>query len=566
MKKFRQITLIAVLLCLTLTFAACGGIEVKFDIGDATLVSGDTSQKYKEGSPITAPTLQKDGYVFDGWDKDFSNPTEPMTINPLWKKLHTVTFDVADAAVDNSALLHQEIVDGKAATAPYPTRQGYMFDGWDTEFSAVTSDLTVKAKWKKVHTVTFEIGDDATANDPALLTQQVADGGSATLPTVARDKYNFLSWDTDVSHVTGDVVVKANWERKTFTSSELFKLVNPATVEIKTYRANDVYFGMGSGFFINQTGLLLTNYHVIENASSYKVTTSDEEEFIVTTVVAYDIEKDIAILQVNTNGKQVAYLDITPELPESGDAVYAIGSSLGLTGTFSSGIVSYVNREIDGVKYIQTTAPISEGNSGGPLVNEQGYVVGINSASYTEGQNLNLAVEISQYKTLKDVNMTPDAVFKKEATLKYWFGEVIAKETHLSGTTGQIVSNGSTVQSTIKDANDDDFYMVYTPDEVGVLLIMIKTENKNDKDVLYCSPIYTEGLDIDSGYWLPENYYMISLEDDGDGTEYITIMIVVPEDLVKASRTIGIGLGADRQVNYEMFMYMVTAEEAEAFT
>lgn len=571
MKKVLQILSVVTLLCATLMLAACG-VEVTFDIGDATLVSGELSQKYKEDSPVTAPEVEKDGYAFAGWDNDFSAPTEAMTVKPIWKKLHTVTFDIADATVADAALLSQKIVDGEGATAPEMTRDGYVFAGWDQEFSAVTGDMTVTAQWKKLHTVTFDL-DGGSADDEALLTQQVADGESATLPVATKDKYNFVKWDTDVSAVTGDVTVKAVWERKTFTSKEIFDLINPGTVEIKTYRLNGQYYGMGSGFFINEDGLLITNYHVIGNGREFKVLLSDGTEYTVSKVVSYDIDKDIAVLQVDTKGNKVPYLEIATELPVVGDAVYAIGSSLGLTGTFSSGIVSYVNRtikEIPGVNFIQTTTPISAGNSGGPLVDEHGYVVGINSASYTEGQNLNLAIEISQYLDLQKVDLTPEELFQKEGTLKYYFGEVIVKETEKSATTGQLVENGSTVQSTITSASDEDYYMVKTPSTEGVLLLMIEADSMAGLEDIegYYTPFYAKKANVDDKdtYAFPSYYYYSMVTDDDDGKTYLIAVLVIDNSVIEASNYVGVAIYADRVVNYEMFMYTITMDDLDNFT
>ena len=569
MKKFWQSASIAILMIAVLIFSACG-VKVTFDIGDATLVSGELTQKYKEDTPIVPPSLEKNGYVFVGWDKDFSAPTEEITVTPIWKKLHTVTFDIGeDGATENKSLLTQEIVDGESATAPEVSRDGYAFDGWDKDFSVVNEDLTVSAKWKKIHTVTFELLG-GTTDDTELLTQKIVDGEAPSLPKATKEKYNFIEWDADVSSVTSDMTVKAVWERKSFTASEIFKLINPGTVEIKTYRLNQVYFGMGSGFFINEDGLLLTNYHVIDNARAYQATMSDGTVYDITKVIAYDKDKDIAILQADTKGKKVPYLEIGTELPKVGDAVYAIGSSLGLTGTFSSGIVSYVNRTIDDipdVNFIQTTTPISSGNSGGPLVDEKGYVIGINSASYTEGQNLNLAVEISQYLDLKECNLTPEKLFVKEGTLKYFFGEVLVKEASISAG-GQVLENGSTVQSTITGETDDDYYLVKTPDREGFLLLMYSCDDKKDLEDLqdHYTLFYSKIAQRNGAVIIPYYFYGSDITDDNNGKEYLIVVAVIDKNLVERSKYIGVQNSADKKVEYEMFMYAVTAEEFEAIS
>ena len=566
MKKFWKTLSTAVLLCGLLMLSACG-VEVMFDIGDATLISGEVSQKYKEDTPIVAPVLEKEGYVFVGWDKDFSAPTEEMTVSPIWKKIHTVTFVLDGGQAVDEALLTQKIVDGEGAVAPEISREGYVFDAWDTDFSAITGDMTVTATWKKLHTVTFDLLG-GTSEDTELLVQTIVDGEDATLPTATKDRFNLVKWDADVSSVTGDMTVKAVWERKVFTSKEIFDLINPGTVEIKTYRLNHQYWGLGSGFFISEDGLLLTNYHVIEEARAYQVTTSDGTVYDVTRVVAYDIDKDIAILKVNTKGKKMPYLEIAPELPAVGDAVYAIGSSLGLTGTFSSGIVSYVNRtvkDIPNVNFIQTTTPISSGNSGGPLVNDKGYVIGINSASYTEGQNLNLAIEISQYRGIEEASLTPEELFQKEGKIRWYFGELIVQETGESKT-GQLLENGSTVHGTINDSKSD-YYMVEALEEESYMILMIKADSEEGlEDIAEGYTARYAKYDISRGsVVLPPIYYTGSIVEGEDGEMYFLAVIMLDEPYVSSCKYFGVGLRAQQKVEYEMYIYILTEDMLESF-
>ncbi|MBP3554625.1 MAG: trypsin-like peptidase domain-containing protein, partial [Clostridia bacterium] len=502
-----------------------------------------------------------------GWDKDFSAPTEEMTVSPIWKKIHTVTFVLDGGQAVDEALLTQKIVDGEGAVAPEISREGYVFDAWDTDFSAITGDMTVTAKWKKLHTVTFDLLG-GTSEDTELLVQTIVDGESATLPTATKDRFNLVKWDADVSSVTGDMTVKAVWERKVFTSKEIFDLINPGTVEIKTYRMNDQYYSLGSGFFIDEDGLLLTNYHVIEESRSYKVTLSDGTVYDVSEVVAYDIDKDIALLQVDTQGNKVPYLEIAPELPAVGDFVYALGSSLGLTGTFSNGIVSYVNRtvkDIPNVNFIQTTTPISSGNSGGPLVNDKGYVIGINSASYTEGQNLNLAIEISQYRGIEEASLTPEELFQKEGKIRWYFGELIVQETGESKT-GQLLENGSTVHGTINDSKSD-YYMVEALEEESYMILMIKADSEEGlEDIAEGYTARYAKYDISRGsVVLPPIYYTGSIVEGEDGEMYFLAVIMLDEPYVSSCKYFGVGLRAQQKVEYEMYIYILTEDMLESF-
>lgn len=174
------------------------------------------------------------------------------------------------------------------------------------------------------------------------------------------------------------------------TGEEIYEKIAPSTVEI-TAEGGDVS-SLGSGFYIDDKGTVATNYHVIEGCSSAFVTTYDGGIYPVTAVVGFNKELDIALLA--TAKQSSTPISVSAEPASTGEVVYALGSSLGLTGTFSEGLVSAAERKIDGIPYIQISAPISSGNSGGPLVNEKGEVIGITSAGFDDGQNLNLAIPI----------------------------------------------------------------------------------------------------------------------------------------------------------------------------
>ncbi len=165
---------------------------------------------------------------------------------------------------------------------------------------------------------------------------------------------------------------------------------------------------IGSGFFIDKN-LIVTNYHVIEDASEITVVTLDEVEHEVLFVMGYDADLDIAILAIN---ETYDALPLNQHEIEVGDTVYTLGSSLGLTDTFADGIITNKSREIEGVNFIQTNAAISPGNSGGPLLNEYGEVIGINTLYAENGQNLNFAININQiYQVSKSDPMSVDMFY-----------------------------------------------------------------------------------------------------------------------------------------------------------
>lgn len=176
------------------------------------------------------------------------------------------------------------------------------------------------------------------------------------------------------------------------TAEEIYTLVSSSVVEISGISVDSSI--TGSGFFCDEKGTVITNYHVIKNCKSASITLSTGATYNVTSVLGFDKNFDIAIL--STECKKSSPLKFRLSEINTGETVYVIGSSLGLSGSLSNGIVSSANRNINGNEYIQTTAPMSHGNSGGPLIDKKGDVIGIVSASFSEGQNLNLAIPIEK--------------------------------------------------------------------------------------------------------------------------------------------------------------------------
>ena len=190
---------------------------------------------------------------------------------------------------------------------------------------------------------------------------------------------------------------------KPLTAEQIYNNSKDCAVEIITYNKNNQELALGSGFVFSTDGKIVTNYHVIEKALSAKVYIG-ETAYTVNNVLAYDIDKDLAVLKIDAT--KLKTLSINYSAPATGATVYALGSSRGLTSTFSKGIVTTSSRELDGVQYIQHDAAISNGNSGGPLINDKGEIIGINTLTIKDSQNLNFAISASELKTL-DYLLTP---------------------------------------------------------------------------------------------------------------------------------------------------------------
>lgn len=183
----------------------------------------------------------------------------------------------------------------------------------------------------------------------------------------------------------------------TYTPTELYNRSVKYVGEIVTYDKSGAELALGTGFVMSSDGKIVTNYHVIDGAYSADITINGKK-YTITTILAYDEDIDLAILKVNATGLAAATICKRPV--SVGTTVYAIGSSRGMTNTYSQGIITYANRVVDGVSYVQHDASITHGNSGGPLINIYGEVIGINTWGISDSQNLNFAVFTSELDNL----------------------------------------------------------------------------------------------------------------------------------------------------------------------
>ena len=162
---------------------------------------------------------------------------------------------------------------------------------------------------------------------------------------------------------------------------------------LEVYSSQNQKIGVGSGFIAFDGLTLVTNYHVIEDGAYIIAFSDDDEEFLISKICITDKAQDIAILQFDRNtGLEPLPLEETEELKRA-QKVVAIGSPAGLMNTISIGNISAFYQK-DGKDWIQFTAPISSGSSGGALFNDLGNVIGITTATYTSTQNINMAVKI----------------------------------------------------------------------------------------------------------------------------------------------------------------------------
>lgn len=155
----------------------------------------------------------------------------------------------------------------------------------------------------------------------------------------------------------------------------------------------------GTGFVVAADGQIATNLHVILGSGDVKVRLADGAEFRARRVVAVDPQRDLAIIDIDAVDLPTAQLGNSDEV-SAGDRVVAIGNPLGvLDYTVSDGLISSV-RQLEGIKVLQISAPISQGSSGGPLFNPYGEVIGVATLISAEGQNLNFGVPSNYLRPL----------------------------------------------------------------------------------------------------------------------------------------------------------------------
>lgn len=191
------------------------------------------------------------------------------------------------------------------------------------------------------------------------------------------------------------------------SGTDLVEFVEPSVcvIRVKGQYGDSV----GSGFVVDKTGLIVTNYHVIEGAKAATAIFRTKEEFPINGWWALDPLSDLAVLQIDCPADKLHPVTLAKELPRKGEAVAAFGAPQGLDFSYTKGDVSALREGTEFKKkgqYIQTSAAISPGNSGGPLANMKGEIVGVNSFKKATGENLNFAVSA----------MDVSAILAKKAT------------------------------------------------------------------------------------------------------------------------------------------------------
>jgi Flp pilus assembly protein TadD len=183
---------------------------------------------------------------------------------------------------------------------------------------------------------------------------------------------------------------------------ELIRRVKPSVVSVITYNAAGEVALTGSGFFV-RPGEVLTNLHVVEGAHRAEIRTFEGKgkTYQVKGLVDVDAEGDLALMSIDMPAERTRTVELTATIPDEGERIFVIGNPLRLEGSVADGIVSAV-REVPGLgRIVQITAPISHGNSGSPVFNMKGQVVGVVTIRVMNGENINLALGASRFGALK---------------------------------------------------------------------------------------------------------------------------------------------------------------------
>ena len=214
-----------------------------------------------------------------------------------------------------------------------------------------------------------------------------------------------------VSNAVASPVIPAQFYYSTLLTSpardvsSLVKQIGEAVVQVRTPG------GLGSGFFINADGYLITNFHVIEGETEISVEVYhqkdgqlDRETYKQVKIVAINKFHDLALLKIeDKNAPKFKFVTLgNSDALNVGDAVFAVGSPLGLERTVTQGILSTKTRQMEGNLYLQTSTQINPGNSGGPLFNLAGEVVGVANMKITFGEGLAFAIPVELVKNFLD--------------------------------------------------------------------------------------------------------------------------------------------------------------------
>ena len=242
-------------------------------------------------------------------------------------------------------------------------------------------------------------------------------------------------------------------QRPELTISEIVKMTRQSVVVVKTPS------GIGSGFFINSQGDFVTNKHVLSNAANAEIKTANGNVYKINNILAEDNTGDLVIASSGTPGSESHPVTLRENLPEVGEKVVIIGSPLGYEQTVSEGIVSAIRSDEHDVKFIQTTAAISPGNSGGPLLNMHGEAIGVVALKSVYGEKLNFCIAAERVTGLQGGTLSPSSQSAGQSDV-YCYVDSYGEVHFVDWQTGILVSRPD-------GTLDRDKFIKYALDQVG---------------------------------------------------------------------------------------------------
>ncbi|MDN4057217.1 Do family serine endopeptidase [Massilia sp. YIM B02769] len=298
--------------------------------------------------------------------------------------------------------------------------------------------------------------NNATAQAPA--TVAAAPAPVQAPPAVAGAPASTVSLPdfTTIAKQNGKAVVNIRVMGSTKTSSRSMPQMSPGDPFYEFFRQfqdprggsqrDAPVFGAGSGFIVSPDGVILTNAHVVQGADEVTVKLADRREFRAK-VLGSDPRTDVAVLKIDAKGLPTVPLGNARSL-QTGEWVLAIGSPFGLESTVTAGVVSATGRSLGNdsqVQFIQTDVAVNPGNSGGPLLNTRGEVVGINSQIYSQTggyQGLSFAIPIDVAARIKDqIVATGKVQHAKLGVSIQDVGQGFADSFNLASPEGALVAN-----------------------------------------------------------------------------------------------------------------------------
>ena len=277
-KSFNKVTADLVV---TALYEEIKNYTVTFKDYDGKVLKEETVQEGKSATAPTNPT--REGYIFTGWDFDYTVITSDVVINAKYVQEGSTTFIVTFKDYDGKVLKEETVEEGKGATAPAnPTREGYKFLGWSVAFDVVNSNLEVVAEYEEIQLFTVTFKD----HDGTILKQEkVEEGKAATAPAdPVREGFTFVGWNKTYDKVTGNLTITAQYEEiakftvvfknfdGTILKEEIVEIGKNATAPSNPTREGYTFVGWNKSFVNVTSNLEITALFTSNGTSEYSIT------------------------------------------------------------------------------------------------------------------------------------------------------------------------------------------------------------------------------------------------------------------------------------------------------